>query len=414
MKKRVLLLGGNFYPEPTGIGKYNGEMIDFLASKNYQCTVITSFPYYPYWKIQAPYSEIPYWYKKEIKYSPYPNSTPIEIFRCPQYVPENPTGFRRVMLDFSFCFTSFLVILTLLFRPKYDFVISVSPCFLTGLLAILYKSIRGGKFLYHIQDIQIDAAKDLKLIKSQFAIKLLLKTELYILKNADLVSSISTGMIKRIVEKCNRDIFLLPNWVDTRLFFPLEEKAKLKEEYNFNSTDTIIMYSGAIGEKQGLEAILYAAQSLQDVPALKFVISGSGPYTQKLVGLKNRMNLDNVTFMPLQPSEKLNRFLNMADIHLILQKGSMSDCVMPSKLTTILSVGGVAIITAPQNSSLYDFVDKNRIGILIEPENQIALAAAIRNTVNTTTEVLRRNARTYAEEFLSIEKIIPSYTTNLN
>lgn len=414
MEKRILLLGGNYYPEPTGIGKYNGEMIDFLASQNYRCTVITSYPYYPYWKVQLPYSRMQFWFNREIKKSPYPNSIPIEIFRCPQYVPATPTGLKRVISDFSFCFTSSLVVLLFLFRPKYDFVISVSPCFLTGLLAIFYKFVKGGKFLYHIQDIQIDAAKDLKLIKSQLAINLLLRVELFILKKADLVSSISTGMIKRIVEKCNRDIFLLPNWVDTNLFYPLEEKAKLKEEFDFKSTDTIILYSGAIGEKQGLEAILYAADSLQYVPDLKFVISGSGPYKEKLVALKNRMKLQNVTFMALQPIDTLNRFLNMADIHLILQKRNICDCVMPSKLTTILSVGGVAIVAANQHSSLYDFVEKNGIGILIEPENQAALTAAIQHTVSTTTESLKHNARTYAEEFLSIDRIIPSYTTNLN
>jgi colanic acid biosynthesis glycosyl transferase WcaI len=88
--------------------------------------------------------------------------------------------------------------------------------------------------------------------------------------------------------------------------------------------------------------------------------------------------------------------------------------VMPSKLTTILSVGGVAIITATQQSSLYDFVEKNRIGILIEPENQDALTTAIQATVNGKTENLRQNARSYAEQFLSIHKIIPNYANNLN
>ena len=126
------------------------------------------------------------------------------------------------------------------------------------------------------------------------------------------------------------------------------------------------------------------------------------------------LNLRNVVFMPLQPIGSLNRFLNMADIHLILQKGNMSDCVMPSKLTTILSVGGVAIISARLHSSLYNFVEQNGIGILIEPENQNALTSAIQATVTGKTEGLRQNARNYAEQFLSIDKIMPNYATNLN
>ena len=54
--KEVLVYGINFYPELTGIGKYTGDMVDWLVSKNVKCTVITSFPYYPYWEIQKPYN----------------------------------------------------------------------------------------------------------------------------------------------------------------------------------------------------------------------------------------------------------------------------------------------------------------------------------------------------------------------
>ena len=47
MSQRLLLITGNFFPELNGIGKYNGEMIRWLAEKGYECTVITSYPYYP-------------------------------------------------------------------------------------------------------------------------------------------------------------------------------------------------------------------------------------------------------------------------------------------------------------------------------------------------------------------------------
>ena len=62
--KEVLVYGINFYPELTGIGKYTGDMVDWLVSKNIKCTVITAYPYYPYWEIQKPYGG--YFYKKEV------------------------------------------------------------------------------------------------------------------------------------------------------------------------------------------------------------------------------------------------------------------------------------------------------------------------------------------------------------
>jgi colanic acid biosynthesis glycosyl transferase WcaI len=408
--KRILFIGGNYFPEPIGIGKYNGEMMDMLARQGHYCTVVTSYPYYPQWKVQQPYARKPKWFKKEVKHVDGHRTSPaIQVYRCPQYIPARPTGKARIILDLSFCISAFLLVTCLLFRKKYDLVIVVAPCFQLGLLGIFYKKLKGAKFLYHIQDLQIDCARDLNMIKSPRVISLLLKAEKYILKNADIISSISPGMIKKIKDKCCKDIVLFPNWVDTSLYFPLTERAALKKEFNFLPTDKIVLYSGAIGEKQGLENIIHIAKSLEHFNNLKFVICGSGPYRDSLHMLQKTLSLKNVVFLQLQPPHKLNNFLNMADIHLVLQKSNASDLVMPSKLTTILSVGGVSIITANKNSSLYQLVEANKMGVLVEPDNRGELLAAIERTLNNDNAQINKNARAYAENFLSIQKVIAGY-----
>lgn len=57
MKKQILLISGNYHPELTGIGKYNGEMINWLADNGFNCTVISTYPYYPQWQIQQAYKK---------------------------------------------------------------------------------------------------------------------------------------------------------------------------------------------------------------------------------------------------------------------------------------------------------------------------------------------------------------------
>ena len=414
MSKRVLLIGGNFFPELTGIGKYNGEMMDKLASMGYQCTVVTTFPYYPHWQIQSPYTRSSRWFKKELKPVATLNGKgAIQLFRCPHYVPQKPTGLKRMVSDFTFTFTAFIKILQLLFAKKYDFVLVVAPPFHLGLLGILYKKIRGAKLIYHIQDLQIDAARDFQLIKSQFIINSLLKVEKFILKNVDVVSSISQGMIKKIELKFAGKVIFFPNWVDTEMFFPLDDKAQLKREFNFNPSDKVILYSGAIGEKQGLDAILKSAKTLKQESNLKFVICGSGPYKAQLQQLKEREQLDNVIFLPLQPFDKLNAFLNMADLHLVLQKANAADLVMPSKLTAILAVGGVAIITAGPGSSLFDVVSLHHMGILIEADNNEALTGSIEKALQNSNLEINNNARAYAQQYLSIDEIFRKFSLEL-
>ncbi len=54
----------------------------------------------------------------------------------------------------------------------------------------------------------------------------------------------------------------------------------------------------------------------------------------------------------------------MADVHFVMQKANVAHHVMPSKLTTILSVGGLAIITANAGSGLYKMITDNNIGLV--------------------------------------------------
>ena len=403
--KRLLLIGGNFLPEQTGIGKYNGEMMKWLAAGGYDCSVITSYPYYPQWKVQEPYTKSKNWYKKEVMQEEGWKGK-ITIYRCPQFVPAKPSGKTRMLLDFSFAMSAFFQLLTLLPRKKFDVVMSVVPPFHLGLLAILYKKLRGAKVFYHVQDMQIEAARDLNMIKSPKLINLLFKMERYILKHADIVSSISDGMMSKIQQKAGKDIFFFPNWVDVTLFHPLEERMLLKTEYGFAATDKIVLYSGAIGEKQGLEAILHAAAKL---PELKFLICGSGPYKEKLEHLKADMGLENVIFFPLQPFERFNHFLNMADVHLVIQKGNASDLVMPSKLTTILAVGGLALVTANNGTSLHKLVSTHNMGIVVDAENQEALNEGIIRSMNDNAIEMARNGRLYAETYLSVGKIMSRF-----
>lgn len=413
MSKKILFIGGNFSPEQTGIGKYSGEMIQWLSQEGFDCTVVTTYPYYPQWKVQVPYNKNSFWYSKEIVPANDNISKGFTIIRCPHYVPKKPTGFKRIISDLSFFLTSFFIIFIMLFKKKNDFVFTVAPPFCLGLLGVLYKKLKGSKFLYHIQDLQIEVAQNLEIVKSKFLLRTLFAVEKFIFKNADFISTISEGMIKKVKHKAKKEVLFLPNWVDIQKFHPLHDRKTLKSDFNFNTDDKIILYSGAIGEKQGLEAILNSAKHFEHIPDLKFVICGSGPYKENLLQLKKKMNLNNVIFLPLQPFEKLNALLNLADAHLVLQKNGASDLLMPSKLSTILSVGGVSIVTAKPGSSLFNVIDANNAGLLIEPECQDALNSAIKYAISNEHTEIVSNARCYAENNLCIHKILSAFAVSL-
>lgn len=410
---RLLYVGYNFSPELTGIGKYSGEMMYWLAKRGHSCKVITAYPYYPQWKVQPPYRKNRFWFKKE-KHK-FESGGQLTIIRCPMYVPSNPSGLKRICTDFSFLFTSSLLVIGLLFYKKYDWAITVAPSFQIGLLGVLYKKLKRSKHWYHIQDLQIEAAQDLGMIKSNRVLKFLFALESSIIDNSNKVSSISTGMMNRIAKKTDKPITFFPNWSDIETFQPIEDKTELKKQFGLDKNDWVVLYSGAIGEKQGLESILDAASTLREHSKLKFIICGTGPYKEKLGDLAKQMELSNVHFFSLQPMEVFNAFLNMADLHLVIQKEKASDLVMPSKLTTILAVGGIALVTANKESSLHQVISEHDMGILVQAENTSALTKAIELAfLEKNHDRISKKARLYAEKYLDKNQIMERFLEGLN
>ncbi len=104
-----------------------------------------------------------------------------------------------------------------------------------------------------------------------------------------------------------------------------------------------------------------------------------------------------------------NEFLNMADIHLIIQKKDTSDLMMPSKLNSILASGGLCLVTASKNSSLYQTIKNNEIGICIDPENSKQLKDSILWLCTNNFDAIKTRARQFALDNLAKEKILSDF-----
>ncbi|SEJ39296.1 colanic acid biosynthesis glycosyl transferase WcaI [Dyadobacter sp. SG02] len=405
-RKRILIYGINYAPELTGIGKYTGEMCAWLASQGHDVNVVTAHPYYPDWEIHPVHKGK--WWTKEIL-------DEVTVHRCPLYVPKEVTSVKRIIHEFSFLLGIFPVWLMFLFQRRFDVVLCISPPFHIAFLPLIYAKIRGVRFVNHIQDLQVDAAKDLGMITNRHFLRIMFAMEKVIFDRGTQVSTISEGMQRKIREKGidNAKVILFPNWVDSRIIRPLRPELSLRKAFGIGYQDKVILYSGNLGEKQGLEIIIEVAHLFADRPDIHFVISGSGGGRNKLMKMVDEAGLANVKFYPLQPSENLSALLSMADVHLVLQKKGASDLVMPSKLTGILAAAGCAIVSALPGTTLYNVISLHRMGILVEPENAAALVRGIETALTEDINILRKNARKYALKYLAKNTIIGNFERTL-
>ena len=315
-------------------------------------------------------------------------------------MPKKVTGVTRILHEISFGISTLIFWAPRLFS-RYDVIICIAPPLQLGLAGVIYKAFHKTLFIYHIQDLQLDAAKQLGLIKSKFLLSVVEGLEKIILKKSHYVSTISDGMIRKVNSKGipTDKIVSFRNWIDTSLMAPATPDPSIRSLFGIDSSKKVILYSGNIGEKQGIEIIIEVAEALKESEVF-FLIIGNGAFKKKLQSLAQLKKLKNIDFFPLQPIELLPAILNIADLHLVLQKKAAADLVMPSKLTAILSVGGAAIVSAERGTTLFDIVDQNRIGILIEPESACALRMAISQNLNKDLDVIRQNARDYAQSYL--------------
>lgn len=86
---------------------------------------------------------------------------------------------------------------------------------------------------------------------------------------------------------------------------------------------------------------------------------------------------------------------------------------MPSKLTTILAVGGLALVTAKKNTELYDLIIGYDIGLVIDTDDQTALTEGIQKALWGDWKYITSKARQYAECHLSIDSILHKYEMNV-
>ena len=393
---KILVYTANFAPEPTGIGKYSGEMAAWLVSQGHQVRVVAAPPYYPSWKVSKDYTWPPY--QRE-------NWQGVDVWRAPLWVPAHPSGLARLLHLLTFVLSSLPIMLwQILWRP--NIVMTVAPALMCAPTGWLVAKLSGGKSWLHIQDFEVDVAFEMKLLKGKLLERVVRGFERILLTRFDKVSTISNRMLDKLKLKGLKDdcLVLFPNWVDVNHVYPLTKSSDYREELNIKPDVKVVLFSGSLGNKQGLMVIPKAAQRLSHRHDVVFIICGDGVIKPQLK--KASKALSNVRFMPLQPFDRLGQLLGLADIHLLPQSPEATDLVLPSKLSGMLASGRPIIATCKTDTEIASVVKV--CGIVVPPEDDAALAIALEELLDNNEIRLLKGlqARAYCEKNLACDTVL--------
>jgi colanic acid biosynthesis glycosyl transferase WcaI len=310
----------------------------------------------------------------------------------------------------SFSISSFPVMLAQS-SWKADLVWVVEPTFFCVPAALLAARISGAKAWLHIQDFELDMAFEMGLLPGSLK-KLAFWLESFLMSKFDRVSTISANMLEKLVDKSvpRTRAVLFPNWVNTETIFPQSAPNSFRAELNIPSGATVVLYSGNLSMKQGLDVLLDAMHLLAAHSDIYPVICGDGPARSALRQLEG---YSNVRILPLQPFERLNDLLNIADIHVLPQRADAADLVMPSKLTGMLASGRPVVATAHGGTQVARIVEK--CGRVVPPGNAALLAESLLDLARDplSRRLLGKAARNIAVGELDSHFVLADFQSNI-
>lgn len=374
---RIVIYAMNYAPEFAGVGRYSGEIGRHLAASGHDVTVVTTAPHYPGWRIAAPYRNGRY----RVDFD-----AGVRIIRCPLVLREKMSGLWRLIAPLSFALASAPVAFWQILRRRPDVVLCIEPTLLVAPIAALAARLSGARTALHVQDLEVDAAFAVGHLRDRFWLrKIAHGFENAMLRRFDRFVTISHKMAERLVGKgvAADRIAIVRNWVDLDSIRPLRGISPYRGELGLAERDFVVLYSGNIGMKQGLDSLIGAIRALRDRDEIQFVIAGEGPAKADLVA--DLANEANLRILPFQPEARLSEFLGVADLHVLPQQAGAADLVLPSKLGGMLASGRRIVVTAAAGTELALFLAD--AAIVVAPDDPAALAEAIARAADDRRDV---------------------------
>jgi len=320
---KILFVSQYFYPE---IFKGN-EIVFNWAKEGHDVTVLTGKPNYPQGKFYKGYN---FFNKSEEIIQG------VRVIRSPVFPRKNGTVIPLVLNYFSFIFFSFFTVILKL-KEEFDviFVQQLSPVTM-ALPALWIKRKFKTPIILWVLDLWPESLQATTNLKSGIILNILDKIVKNIYDKSDLILISSRYFKESILNKCkdkNKKIKYFPNWAeDVYLKFELQKETSIKVPIGFN-----IMFAGNIGEGQGFETILKAAEYTKK-KNINWLIVGDG---RKAEWIKNEIRINKLTNVFLfgrHPLETMPSFFRKADVMLVsLKDDPIFSLTVPAKVQAYMA-----------------------------------------------------------------------------
>jgi glycosyltransferase involved in cell wall biosynthesis len=338
----------------------------------------------------------------------------IKILRAKVYSAHHKSFYHRMIAFFSFMISSFWIGIGV---KNVDLVWGTSPPIFQGVTAWILARLKGAKFLFEVRDLWPEFAIAVGVLKNPIIIRLSVELERFLYKHSDQIIVNSPGFVEQVKARGGKDIELIPNGADPKMFNPFDDGAGFRSAHDLDEK-FVVMYAGAHGMSNDLDVILDASQILQvrattlnktanQRNEICIVLLGDGKEKSALQARAGKLGLTNVVFLPSVPKNEMANALSASNACLaILKPLDEYKTTYPNKVFDYMAAGRPVILAI--DGVIRQVVETAECGAFSEPGNANALAEAISRFASDPEKcrLMGMNGRKYLENNFSRDVIV--------
>jgi len=369
---KILYISQYFPPEMGAPAARASELARHWAEAGHDISVLTGFPNHPT-------GVVPPEWRTRLRHLVYRERIGrVDVFRTWLWPLPNRKAHERMRNYASFCVSAALRGLAL---PRPDVIIASSPQLLVGLSGWWLSFARQIPFVFEVRDLWPESLTAVGVgDENSILYRALAGVAKFLYQKADRIVVVTPAFREHLMRQWRvpeEKIAVVENGVETDLFKLASSRTvdalrhELAAEGKF-----LVSYIGTMGNAHGLETLLDAAVQLQHHKDVLFLLLGEGAEKDRIKTLAQSRGLTNVRFFDQQPRERIPAFISASDACLVLlKKTEVFKTVIPTKMLEFMSCARPVILGV--DGQARQIIEDAGAGIVIEPENAQALAAAI-------------------------------------
>lgn len=385
-----------WYDPETGSAGVPASIARALVARGHSVSVVTGFPNYPYGRIYPGYRVS--WRASEVRDG-------VQVTRVPLYPSHEARAVRRMLSYLSFAVSAAVLGWSRLRRA--DVVLVYSTPATVVLPALLVRWTARVPYVLLVQDLWPETVTASGFLPA--SLRTVVEAVLHpfcdlAYRFASAIAVTSPGMSDRILARRVSRLapVLVTNWADESIFGQREPRPEVVGSLGPWRPFTA-MYAGSLGEVQGVEVLIEAAELLRDRDDVELVVVGTGVLEAELRRSVADRGLDNIRFLGQQPLDVMPDLLQRSDVQIVTLKDlPLFRLTLPSRIQVALAMGRPVVGAVAGDAA--DLLTAAGAGFVVPPGDAAALARAVQRLADLPAEQraeLGRRGRSYYEEHLS-------------